>query len=128
MQGLQLAIKHAAGRPGPACVLLRRNAVLDEVVRTLRPTLFPTAGYLKGSPQPAAAEDVEQALQVLLRAERPVIIAGNGVHGESIQRAAGAGRVLGRASGLECKRQEHYSGGSSLAVGLMGTFGQKAAK
>src|SRR4029453_16079805 len=43
VQGLQLAIKHATtGRPGPACVLLRRHAVLGEVDVDTPPRLFPT--------------------------------------------------------------------------------------
>jgi len=129
VQGLQLAIKHAtAGRPGPACVLLRRNAVLDEVDADTPPVLFPTAGYLKGSPQPAAEEDVEQALQLLLRAERPVIIAGNGVHmAKAYGDLRSLAEFLGAPVASSAKGKSTIPEDHPLAVGLMGTFGQKAA-
>jgi acetolactate synthase-1/2/3 large subunit len=129
VQGLQLAIKHAtAGRPGPACVLLRRNAVQDEVDADTPPILFPTAGYLKGSPQPAAEEDVEQALQLLLRAERPVIIAGNGVHmAKAYGELRSLAEFLGAPVASSAKGKSTIAEDHPLAVGLMGTFGQKAA-
>jgi acetolactate synthase I/II/III large subunit len=129
VQGLQLAIKHATtGRLGPACVLMRRNAVLGEMDADTPPRLFPTAGYLRGAPQPAAAQDVEQALQLLLQAERPVLIAGTGVH---TARAYGELRALAEFLGApvatSAKGKSTFPENHPLAVGLMGTFGQPAA-
>ena len=129
VQGLQLAIKHATtGRPGPACVLMRRDAVLGEVDATTPPLLFPTAGYLKGSPQPAAEEDVAQALQLLLRAERPAIIAGNGVHtAKAYGELRSLAEFLGAPVASSAKGKSTIPEDHPLAVGLIGTFGQKAA-
>ncbi len=129
VQGLQLAIKHAvSGRPGPACVLLRRNAVLGEVDAEEAPRLFPTEGYLRRSPQAAAEENVERALQLLMRAERPAIVAGNGVH---MAKAYGELRALAEFLGCpvatSAKGKSTFPENHPLAVGLMGTFGQKAA-
>lgn len=129
VQGLQLAIKHAtAGRPGPTCVLLRRDAVIGEVNATTPPLLFPTAGYLRGSPQPAAEEDVTQALQLLLRADRPVIIAGQGVHAaKAYAELRSLAEFLGAPVATGAKGKSTFPEDHPLAVGLMGTFGQKAA-
>lgn len=129
VQGLQLAIKHATtGRPGPACVLLRRNAVIDEVDTTTPPLLFPTAGYLQGSPQSAAEEDVTQALQLLLRAERPAILAGNGVHmAKAYTELRSLAEFLGAPVATSAKGKSTFPEDHPLAVGLLGTFGQKAA-
>jgi acetolactate synthase-1/2/3 large subunit len=129
VQGLQLAIKHAiAGRRGPTCVLLRRNAVLDEVDTTTPPLLFPTAGYLRGASQPAAEEDVTQALQLLLRAGRPVIIAGNGVHvAKAYTELRSLAEFLGAPVATGAKGKSTFPEDHPLAVGLMGTFGQKVA-
>jgi acetolactate synthase-1/2/3 large subunit len=129
VQGLQLAIKHAtAGRPGPTCVLLRRDAVVGEVDVQAPPRLLPTAGYLRGSPQPAAAPDVEQALQLLLRAERPAIIAGNGVHmAKAYDELRALAEFLGAPVATGAKGKSAFPEDHPLAVGLMGTFGQQAA-
>ena len=59
--------------------IARCNAVLDEVDADTPPS----SSHRRISPRLSSAsgeEDVEQALQLLLRADRPVIIAGNGVH------------------------------------------------
>jgi acetolactate synthase-1/2/3 large subunit len=129
VQGLQLALKHAtAGRPGPTCVLLRRDAVLGEVDTKSPPLLFPTAGYLRGSPQGAAEEDVQQALQALLRAERPVIIAGNGVHmAKAYAELKALAEFLGAPVATSAKGKSTFPEDHPLAVGLTGTFGQKVA-
>ena len=125
VQGLQLAIKHATtGRPGPACVLMRRNAVLGEADADTPPRLFPTAGYLRGAPQPAAAQDVEQALQLLLQAERPVLIAGYGVHtARAYNELRTLAEFLGAPVATSAKGKSTLPENHPLAVGLMGTFG-----
>jgi len=129
VQGLQLAIKHAtAGRPGPACVLLRRNAVLGEVDLDEPPRIFPTQGYLRGAPQTASEQDVEEALRLLMQAERPAIVAGNGVH---MAKAYGELRelaeFLGSPVATSAKGKSTFPEDHPLAVGLLGTFGQKVA-
>lgn len=129
VQGLQLAIKHAlTGRPGPTCVLLRRNAVIGEVDLDAPPRVFPTQGYLRGAAQAAPAEDVEEAFQLLMRAERPVILAGNGVHAAKAYGDLRAlAEFLGSPVATSAKGKSTFPEDHPLAVGLTGTFGQKLA-
>lgn len=129
VQGVQLAIKHSmAGRPGPACVVMRSQAISGEIDDNRIPKIYPTSGYLKGSAPTAQAEDIENATGLLVRATRPVIIAGNGVH---ISKAYEELRNL--AESLEIPVAASYKGKSAfpethpLALGMMGSFGQKIA-
>ncbi|MCK4722370.1 MAG: thiamine pyrophosphate-binding protein, partial [Dehalococcoidia bacterium] len=81
VQGIQLAIKHAmAGGPGPSCVVMRNNAISGEIDLEGVPKIYATSGYLKESLITPPAEDIEKASRLLLEAQRPVVIAGNGVH------------------------------------------------
>ena len=129
VQGVQLAIKHAtSGRPGPSCVVMRNNAISGELDPDRVPKLYPTDGYLRTSPATAPKQEVDRAVELLLKAERPVIIAGNGVH---IARAYDELRDLAELLGMPVTTT--YKGKSTfpevhpLALGMMGTFGQKAA-
>ena len=70
--GTQLAIKHAtSGRPGPAAVVFRSQAVLDDVDEDRPPYIHPTAGYLTGSRAVATPDDVARAAELLVNAEHP---------------------------------------------------------
>lgn len=129
VQGVQLAIKHAmAGRPGPSCVVMRNNAIIGEIDPERLPKLYATSGYLKESLSTPPTEDIEKASRLLLEAQRPVVIAGNGVH---ISRAYGELRELAEFLGTPVATS--YKGKSTfpevhpLALGMMGTFGQKLA-
>ena len=80
VHGVELALHHAtAGRPGPAAVLLTRAAIEGEVDEAGRPALrhLPRVAAV-GRPHPGAA-DVAEVARLLAAAERPVLIAGNGV-------------------------------------------------
>src|SRR5579862_2927129 len=80
VQATQLAIKHAtAGQPGPVAVLFAQDSLSGNVEPDSRPVLYPTRHYLPPMPPPADTSAVESAAEALLAAERPVIIAGNGV-------------------------------------------------
>ena len=127
--GVQLAIKHATtGRPGPASVVMRAAAVSGEISPERLERMHNTAGYLTQSRAAAPNEDIERALQILLEAQRPVIIAGSGVHNS---KAYDELRELAEALGIPVATS--YRGKSSfpevhpLALGMMGGFGQKVA-
>ena len=129
VQGVQLAIKHAqAGRPGPSCVVVRNNAVTGEIDTEKVPRTYPTAGYLKQPLSVPPAEDIEKASQLILKAKRPVIVAGNGIHSS---KAYGELKELAEFLGVGVATS--YKGKSSfpevhpLALGMMGTFGQRVA-
>lgn len=78
--GVQLGIKHAmAGRPGPAACIFRANVLAEAVADNGLPEIHDTKRLLtttKSLPPDGALDAVTAAL---LEAERPVIVAGNGV-------------------------------------------------
>jgi acetolactate synthase-1/2/3 large subunit len=129
VQATQLAIKHAmAGQPGPVVILFSHDSLAGNVGPEAQPALFPTRYYLPPSPPPADAAAVEAAAERILAAQRPVIIAGNGVRIaqaykvlREIAEAAGA-PVATTAAGKGCFNETH-----PLALGVFGTFGTPAA-
>src|SRR6266446_6077329 len=80
VQATQLAIKHAlAGQPGPVAVLYSHDSLAGSVAPDSQPALYPTRHYLPTPPPPAEPRLVEAAATALLSAQKPVLIAGNGV-------------------------------------------------
>ncbi|MFL5254521.1 MAG: thiamine pyrophosphate-binding protein [Rhodopila sp.] len=129
VQATQLAIKHAtAGQPGPVTVLFSLASLSGEVEPDSQPGLYPTQYYLPPAPSPAETERVATAAAALRSAERPVIIAGNGVRiaqaYEAVQAVADAAGapVVTTAAGKGTFAETH-----PLALGVFGTFGTKAA-
>ena len=127
--GAQLAIKHAvSGRPGPTCLLMRTAAIGGEVDLETPPFIHDTAGYLNTARPQAAPQDVARAVAILAQSQRPVIVAGNGVH---TSRAHDALRQL--AEQWQAPVATSYKGKSviaethPLAVGMVGIYGQEAA-
>ena len=127
--GTQLAIKHAtSGRPGPAAVVFRSQAVLDDVDEAHAPYIHPTAGYLPGSPAVAAEDDVVPAAELLINAANPVIVAGNGVHlADAHQDLRRLAELLGAAVATTYKGKSAIAETHPLAVGMVGVFGQEVA-
>ncbi|HUB97042.1 MAG TPA: thiamine pyrophosphate-binding protein [Stellaceae bacterium] len=129
VQATQLAIKHAvSGQPGPVAVLFSMDSLAGTVGPHSHPPLYPTRHYL---PPPAPAADEKQvadAAHALLMAQKPVLIAGNGVriaqaYAELARLAETAGLpVATTAAGKGCFSETH-----PLALGVFGTFGTAAA-
>ncbi len=129
VQATQLAIKHAlAGQPGPVAVLYSHDALAGSVIPNSQPMLYPTRHYLPSPPPPAEARQVEAAAAALLAAQKPVLIAGNGIR---IAQAYDQLRHLAELAGLPvattaagkgCFAETH-----PLALGVFGTFGTAAA-
>ncbi len=92
---VKLALTHAAtGRPGPAVLMVPAGILLEEAPDVPEP-LSRRATFPLDRPSAAAAE-VERAARQLIQAERPLIVAGGGVHTsgaahliERLQREAG---------------------------------------
>ncbi len=129
VQGIQLAVKHAmAGRPGPACVVMRSGAISGEINPNRIPVIHPTSGYLKTASSLMPQEDIKAATDLLLNAKQPVLIAGNGIH---ISKAYAELKTLSEL--LEMPVVTSYKGKSTfpethpLALGMMGSFGQTIA-
>jgi acetolactate synthase I/II/III large subunit len=129
VQATQLAIKHAmAGQPGPVAVLFSHDALAGSVAPDSQPVLYPTRFYLPPPPPPADSALIAAAAARILAAERPVIIAGNGVriaqgYDQLRELAEAAGLpVATTAAGKGCFPETH-----PLALGVFGTFGTPAA-
>jgi acetolactate synthase-1/2/3 large subunit len=129
VQGTQLAIKHAlSGQCGPVAVLFAMDSLSGTVKPDSPPGLYPTRYYLPAPPPPADTARVEAAARALLAAQRPVVIAGNGVRIAqgydalaALVEAAGL-PVATTAAGKGCFAETH-----PLALGVFGTFGTEAA-
>ena len=127
--GVQLAVKHAmAGAKGPCALLLRTDAAFGEHDPEGKPKLHPSIGYLSNVESVSPPEAVRRAADALSTAERPVLIAGNGVH---IARAHEELRELAERLGIPVAST--YKGKSAieethpLAVGPMGIYGIETA-
>jgi len=129
VQATQFAIKHAtSGQPGPVAVLYAAGGLSGHVGPDTVPKLWRTTPYLKTNRMPANPEEISAAVQLLSAAERPVIIAGNGVRIaqafdelKAFAEAFGA-PVVTTASGKGTWAENH-----PLALGVFGTFGTPGA-
>ncbi|HUC11277.1 MAG TPA: thiamine pyrophosphate-binding protein, partial [Stellaceae bacterium] len=128
VQATQLGIKHAlAGQPGPVAILYSHDSLAGSVAPDSQPMLYPTRHYLPGRPPPAERQQIEAAAAAILAAQRPVLIAGNGVR---IAGAYGELRQLAEAAGLPvvttAAGKGTFAETDALALGVFGTFGTGA--
>ena len=128
VQATQLAIKHAlAGQPGPVAVLYAHDSLAGSVGPDSQPALYPTRHYLPPMPPPADPAQVEAAAKAILSAQKPVVVAGNGVRiaqaYDQLRRLVEAAGlpVATTAAGKGCFAETH-----PLALGVFGTFGTEA--
>jgi acetolactate synthase-1/2/3 large subunit len=125
----QLAYKHAtAGRPGPTAVILDGAAVNADLPEESIPQLWEPAEQTRNWRSRPVEADMDAAVSALETADRPVILAGNGVH------ASGAHEELvAAAETYDCVVTTSFLGKSTiaethdLAGGVIGTFGQEGA-
>jgi acetolactate synthase I/II/III large subunit len=125
----QLAVKHAmAGQPGPVVILFSHDSLAGDVSPDTNPGLFPTKFYLPAPPPPADAGAVASAADAILKAERPVIVSGNGVR---ISQGYGQLQKLAEAAGMPVATTAAGKGTFAethpLALGVFGTFGTPVA-
>jgi acetolactate synthase I/II/III large subunit len=128
VQATQLAIKHAlSGERGPVGVLYHSRVFRDAIDPAKRPFLYATKPYLPNR-RGADAEDIAAAVKAILAAERPAIIAGNGV------RIAGAyaglralAELIGAPVATTASGKGTFAETHPLALGVCGNFGQATA-
>ncbi len=127
--GVQMAIKHASlPRMGPAAVAMKSTIIREEVPEPAKPVIYQGAGYHRHTPARPDEAAIGELARRLAMAERPVIVAGNGVvmtdGGEALQN-------LAEASG--CSVVTSYNGkgvvaeSSAIAAGMLGTWGHACA-
>jgi acetolactate synthase-1/2/3 large subunit len=129
VRSVQLAFKHAtAGRPGPTAVILDGDAVSDEFPGDSIPPVWDDQRQVENWQSQPTDRDVAAAVDALEGAERPVIIAGNGVH------AADAYTELKAvADAYDAVVATSYLGKSTIAetderaAGVIGSFGHEGA-
>ncbi len=129
VQATQLAVKHAlTGQPGPVALLYATKALRSTVGPESAPILYPTHHYLPPAMLGPDQRAVEEAAYAVRKAERPVIIAGNGVRaGQAYDELLHLAELLRApvattASGKSVFREDH-----PLALGMFGTFGLDSA-
>lgn len=129
IQHVQLAVKHAmTGDPGPVGVIFSSSSLQGSVGPDSVPRLYRSAGYqLETRPVPEQA-DVEFAVQALRDAQRPVILAGNGIRvGQACDDLAAAAAALDVPVVTTASGKGIIDERSPLAAGVVGAFGWPAA-
>jgi acetolactate synthase I/II/III large subunit len=129
VQGTQLAIKHAlSGQCGPVAVLFAMDSLAGTLQPDSRPVLYPTKYYLPAPPPPADAERVAAAAKALLAAQKPVVIAGNGVRiAQGYDQLVALAEAAGLPVGTTAAGKGTFAETHRLALGVFGTFGTEAA-
>lgn len=130
IHGVRLAVKHSVtGRPGPAAVICRWNAINEDIEpENVNPKLFPLEKHLNVSPPSISPGDADKVADTLIKAKKPVMIIGRGVHA-----AKAYDEVVKLAETAGIPVATSYMGKSGipethdLALGTMGVIGQKAA-
>ena len=124
----QLGIKHAlSGERGPVGIVFHSACFGGTVDPDGRPVLYPTQKYL---PQrlPADPASVEAAAKALCAAERPVIVAGNGVRiSQAYGEVAALAELIGAPVATTASGKGVYPETGPMALGVCGNFGQATA-
>jgi len=109
--GVQTAIKHAVcGKQGPSVCIFRSNAIGGRFEEEGLPAIRETRSLLASSNTCPPSQEIERAADILVKAERPVIISGNGI------RIAGAFDELRQtAEALGAPVATSYLGKSNIA-------------
>lgn len=127
--GLQMAIKHAVtGRPGPTAVVMRQGAIAGELDPARPPRVHPTEHWLGKSRTIPSLEELVSAVTLLGSAQRPVIIAGNGVHSaKAYDELEAMAELLGSPTSTTYNGKSALRETHPLALGMMGRYGQRVA-
>ena len=145
LRSLGLAFKHAtAGRPGPTAVVLDGGAVSADLPDDPTPPVWPAPDQARTWTARPTAADVDAAARALADAERPVVVAGNGVHASAARAVSSAGAdgddppaaydaLVRVAEAYGAAVVTSYLGKSTvaetheLAAGVVGAFGHEGA-
>ncbi|WP_435320690.1 thiamine pyrophosphate-binding protein [Haloarchaeobius sp. TZWSO28] len=129
LRSLQLSFKHAtAGRPGPTAVILDGDAVTSEVPTDDVPPVWSPDRQTKNWESSPTDADVAAAADALTNADRPVIVAGNGVHVSQCY-----DELQAVAEAYDAVVTTSYLGKSTIpetherAAGVIGSFGHEGA-
>jgi acetolactate synthase I/II/III large subunit len=129
VQCTELAIKHAlSGQRGPVAVLYHSQSLRGRVGPETRPVLYGMDSYLPPIAVQAEAGAVHEAARVMAAAERPVIIAGNGVRiSQAYDELASLAATLGAGVSTTAGGKGTFPETHELALGVCGNFGTALA-
>lgn len=129
VQMVQLAVKHAtSGEPGPVAVMFPVSALAGTVDPAATPRTYRTAAHVHEDRRGAGADAVAEAARLLLAAERPVIVAGNGVHiSQAYDDLAVLAGKLGAPVATTPGGKSAFPETHELSVGVFGTLAQPVA-
>lgn len=127
--GTQMAVKHASlPRTGPAAVIMKTPIIRQEFPEPSKPVVYDGTGYLAHTPARPDREAVAQLAAMIDKAERPVIIAGNGINAA---RCGAQLQALAERTGIAVATSYNAKGAiaetSEICTGMMGTWGHKTA-
>ena len=129
VQCTELAIKHAmSGQRGPVAVLYHSQSLRGRVGPETRPALYGLDSYLPPVAQHADEAAVKEAARVLAAAERPLIIAGNGVRiSQAYDELARVATNFGAGVSTTAGGKGTFPETHELALGVCGNFGTALA-
>lgn len=129
VQCTELAIKHAlTGERGPVAVLYHSESLRGKVGPDSKPALYSLDAYLPAPMPPADSGAVKEAARLLAGAERPLIIAGNGVRiSQAYAELAKLAGILGAPVTTTAGGKGTFPETDDLALGVMGNFGTPIA-
>jgi acetolactate synthase-1/2/3 large subunit len=129
VRSVQLAFKHAmAGRRGPTAVILDGDAITDEVPTDPLPPIWDDDAQTRTWESAPDPDEVDPAIEALETADRPVIVAGNGIHASQAY-----DELRAVAEAYDAAVATSYLGKSTiaethpLATGVIGSFGHEGA-
>ncbi|MHA1165895.1 MAG: thiamine pyrophosphate-binding protein, partial [Alphaproteobacteria bacterium] len=128
VHAMQLGIKHAmSGERGPVGVIFHSGCFSGRIDPNERPFLYPTRRYLPPKISGDTAS-IEAAARALLAAERPVIIAGNGVRiAQAYQELEQLSELIGAGVATSASGKGVFAETNDFALGVCGIFGQPTA-
>jgi acetolactate synthase-1/2/3 large subunit len=129
VQHTQLALKHAlTGQQGPVAVVYYSSALKGRVGPMSVPRIYSTEAYLPVQWRAVDEAALTTVAEVLGRAARPVIVAGNGVRVARAQASlARLARALDAPVASTASGKGVFAERDALAVGVIGPFGWPSA-
>jgi acetolactate synthase-1/2/3 large subunit len=129
VQVTQQAVKEAmSGDPGPVAMIYHGEALDAEVSGDSVPRIYPTRYYVPPPPPPVDPAAIEAAAAALAAAERPVILAGNGVRiSQAYDELAELARALGAPVATTAAGKSVIAETDPFALGVFGNFGLPSA-
>jgi len=103
-------------------------AISGDIGEEPYPKIYPTADYLRTTVPQLSLQDVDKVAEMLLKAERPVIISGNGIHASKAYRELQKfAEILGAPVATSYLGKSTIAENHPLAVGLIGSDGHGSA-